>query len=42
VRDVLTTLAASYGVDELMLVSVCHDAGARRRSYELVAEALLG
>ena len=42
VRDGLTTLAGSYGVDELMLVTVCHDAGARRRSYELVAEALRG
>ncbi len=42
VRDGLTALAASYGVDELMLVTVCHDAGARRRSYELVAEALRG
>jgi luciferase family oxidoreductase group 1 len=42
VRDGLLALAESYGVDELMLVTVCHDAGARRRSYELVAEALRG
>jgi luciferase family oxidoreductase group 1 len=42
VRDELLALAAAYGVDELMLVTVCHDAGARRRSYELVAEALSG
>jgi luciferase family oxidoreductase group 1 len=40
VRDELLALAEAYGVDELMLVTVCHDAGARRRSYELVAEAL--
>jgi luciferase family oxidoreductase group 1 len=40
VRDGLLALAEAYGVDELMLVTVCHDAGARRRSYELVAEAL--
>lgn len=42
VADALLALAESYGVDELMLVTVCHDAGARRRSYELVAEALRG
>jgi luciferase family oxidoreductase group 1 len=42
VRDELLALAAAYGVHELMLVTVCHDAGARRRSYELVAEALSG
>ena len=42
VRDGLAALAESYGVDELMLVTVCHDPGARRRSYELVAEALGG
>ncbi|MGI8984187.1 MAG: LLM class flavin-dependent oxidoreductase [Acidimicrobiales bacterium] len=40
VRDGLLALAEDYGVEELMLVTVCHDAGARRRSYELVAEAL--
>ena len=42
VRDGLVALAQSYGVDELMLVTVCHDAGARRRSYELVADAFSG
>jgi len=42
VRDELLALAGAYGVEELMLVTVCHDAGARRRSYELVAEALAG
>ena len=40
VRDALLALAESYGVEELMLVTVCHDPAARRRSYELVAEAL--
>ena len=39
VRDGLLALAESYGVEELMLVTVCHDPAARRRSYELVAEA---
>ena len=42
VRDALVALAEGYGVNELMLVTVCHDTGARRRSYELVAEAVLG
>lgn len=42
VRDELRALAEAYGVEELMLVTVCHDAGARRRSCELVAEALSG
>jgi hypothetical protein len=30
-------LAGSYGVDELMVVTVCHDPAARLRSYELLA-----
>ena len=42
VRDGLVALAESYGVDELMLLTVCHDPDARRRSYQLVAEALGG
>ena len=40
VRDELTALAASYGVDEVMVLTVCHDAGARLRSYQLLADAL--
>jgi luciferase family oxidoreductase group 1 len=35
----LTALADSYGVEELMVVTVCHDPKARVRSYELLAEA---
>lgn len=35
----LTALAESYGVDELVVVTVCHDPAARIRSYELLAEA---
>ena len=31
--------AKAYGADELMLVNVMYDHGARRRSYELVADA---
>ena len=35
----LTALAAAYGVDELIVVTVCHDPVARSRSYELLADA---
>ncbi|HEX3393540.1 MAG TPA: LLM class flavin-dependent oxidoreductase [Acidimicrobiales bacterium] len=38
-RDALVALAGQYGVGELMVVTVCHDAQARLRSYELLAEA---
>ncbi|MEK9501523.1 LLM class flavin-dependent oxidoreductase [Gaopeijia maritima] len=40
VRDALLALADRYGVDELMTVTVTHDLAARRRSYELLAEAM--
>ena len=39
VRARLEEVAESYGADELMLVNVMHEHDARRRSYELVAEA---
>ena len=39
VRARLDEVAEEYGADELMLVNVMHDHAARRRSYELVAEA---
>ena len=32
-------VAEEYGADELMVVAITHDHGARRRSYELIAEA---
>ena len=38
VRDELTALAGSFGVDELVVVTVCHDATARLRSYQLLSE----
>jgi luciferase family oxidoreductase group 1 len=34
----LTQMAAAHGVDELVLVTICHDPEARRRSYTLIAE----
>lgn len=38
-RAQLQQLAADYGVDELLVVAVTHDHDARRRSYELLAQA---
>jgi luciferase family oxidoreductase group 1 len=35
----LSALAAEFGVDELVLLTICHDQKARLRSYELLAEA---
>jgi luciferase family oxidoreductase group 1 len=40
VRAKLMILADEFAVDELMVLTVCHDPTARRRSYELLAEAL--
>jgi luciferase family oxidoreductase group 1 len=39
VRAQLETLAQQYGADELIVVTITHDHGARRRSYELLADA---
>src|SRR5947199_245513 len=39
VRDGIERLAAEYGAEELIIVTITHDHEARRRSYELVAEA---
>lgn len=39
VRERLLALAAEYGADELVIVTITHDAKARRRSYELLAGA---
>jgi luciferase family oxidoreductase group 1 len=39
VRERLLALAAEYGVDELVVVTITHDPKARLRSYELLAEA---
>ena len=35
----LVSVADAFGVDEVLVVTVCHDLRARRRSYELLAEA---
>lgn len=39
VRARLTELAAEFGVDEVVVVSICYDFAARLHSYELLAEA---
>lgn len=39
VQAQLALLAESFAVEELMVVTVCHDPAARLRSYELLAEA---
>jgi luciferase family oxidoreductase group 1 len=42
VRAGLEEVAAAYGADEVIVVTICHDHAARVRSYELIAEALIG
>ena len=39
VRAGLEELAQAYGADEVIVVTITHDHQARRRSYELIAEA---
>jgi luciferase family oxidoreductase group 1 len=39
VRAGLEAVAAEYGADEVIIVTITHDHAARRRSYELIAEA---
>ena len=39
VRAGLEQVAAEYGAGEVAIVTITHDHGARRRSYELIAEA---
>jgi len=39
VRAGLETVAQQYGADEVIVVTITYDHGARRRSYELLAEA---
>ena len=42
VKKGLEEIAKSYDADEVMVVTITHDHEARRRSYELIAEAMLG
>ncbi len=41
VRAGLVDLAARFAVEELIVVTICHDPAARLRSYELLADAVL-
>jgi len=40
VRAGIESLAAEYVADEVIIVTITHDHGVRRRSYELIAEAM--
>ncbi len=40
VRAGIQRLAAEYSAEEVIVVTITHDHGARRRSYELLAEAM--
>lgn len=39
VRAGIEQVAAEYGAEEVIVVTITHDHGARRRSYELIADA---
>lgn len=39
VREGIEALAAEYGTDQVMIVTITYDHAARKRSYELIAEA---
>ena len=39
VRAGIEQVAEEYGADEVIVVTITHDHGARRHSYELIAEA---
>ena len=39
VRTGIEEIAEGYGAEEIVVVTITHDHGARRRSYELIAEA---
>jgi len=40
VRTGIEGLASEYGAEEVIVVKITHDHAARRRSYELIAEAI--
>jgi alkanesulfonate monooxygenase SsuD/methylene tetrahydromethanopterin reductase-like flavin-dependent oxidoreductase (luciferase family) len=39
VREGIEQVAREYGAEEVMVVTITYDHAARRRSYELIAEA---
>ena len=42
VKRELEAIAKAYSANEIMVVTITHDHGVRRRSYELIAEAMIG
>jgi alkanesulfonate monooxygenase SsuD/methylene tetrahydromethanopterin reductase-like flavin-dependent oxidoreductase (luciferase family) len=40
VRTRVLDIAADYAVDEIVVLTICHDPAARARSYKLLAEAI--
>jgi len=42
VKKGIEEVAALYGAEEVMIVTITHGHAARRRSYELIAEVMLG
>jgi alkanesulfonate monooxygenase SsuD/methylene tetrahydromethanopterin reductase-like flavin-dependent oxidoreductase (luciferase family) len=42
VAEQLDEIAQRYATDQLGIVTICYDFGARRRSYELVAAECIG
>jgi alkanesulfonate monooxygenase SsuD/methylene tetrahydromethanopterin reductase-like flavin-dependent oxidoreductase (luciferase family) len=38
VREGIEQVAAEYGAEEVVVITITHDHAARRRSYELIAE----
>ena len=39
VKDGIEVIAAEYEADEVLLVNIVHDHAARKRSYQLIADA---
>ena len=38
-RKLIETISTEYGVNEVVILSICHDPDTRRKSYELIADA---
>ena len=38
-KTILMEMVTDFGIDELVILTICHDPAARRRSYELLSEA---
>ena len=38
-REIIEEMATNYSVDEIVILSICHDPATRQRSYELIARS---